>query len=336
MVIFATLMNRIDRLNALRILLESRRLITAQEIADHFGLSLRTVYRDIRSLQEAGIEVEGEAGMGYRLSRQAHLRPVSFQSVEALSLLLAAKVVERHMDAYHTSVFENAIRKIRAALPLQEKDQLERLENKIALPSFGIPRNGVLDPEALHPIQHALLQGSLLQIDYHTYARETSAIRKVVPIGILYYAGYWHMIAWCLLRSEYRDFRVDRILKLDDLGPHTLKKKLLSLEQYLEQMSHLHGSSGNKPAQTLTECVIHFSPSLYSLFEKTRFRFGFVRQQTVESENRKGWTAATFYFDNLDELARWLLSFTTAAHIVSPPQLAAIYQEHLRELHTLP
>lgn len=116
MVIFATLMNRIDRLNALRILLESRRLITAQEIADHFGLSLRTVYRDIRSLQEAGIEVEGEAGLGYRLSRQAHLRPVSFQSVEALSLLLAAKVVERHLDAHHTAVFDNAIRKIRAAL----------------------------------------------------------------------------------------------------------------------------------------------------------------------------------------------------------------------------
>lgn len=327
-------MNRIDRLNALRILLESRRLITAQEIATHFSLSLRTVYRDIRSLQEAGIEIEGEAGVGYRLSRHAHLSPVSFQSAEALSLLLAGKVVERYLDAHHTAVFDNAIRKIRAALPLQEKDQLERLEAKIALPDFGVPRKGILDPEALHPIQQSLLQGSMLQLEYFSHYNQSTNIRKVVPIGILYYAGYWHLIAWCLLRNEYRDFRVDRIRALQDLGSHALKQKLLTLDEYLQQMAHAYGSE-NQTTLPLTECVIHFSSRLYGLFEKTRFRFGFVRQQTIESEIHKGWTAATFYFDNLDELARWLLSFTTDAVIVSPPSLAAVYQERLRELASL-
>jgi len=327
-------MNRIDRLNALRILLESRRLITAKEIATHFGLGLRTVYRDIHSLQEAGIAIEGEAGVGYSLSRHAQLSPVSFQSAEALSLLLAAKVVERHLDSYHTSVFDSAIRKIRAALPLQEKDQLERLDAKIALPDIGFPHKGVLDPEALHPIQQALLQGSLIQIEYHTNYTQSTNVRKVAPIGILFYGGYWHLIAWCLLRNEYRDFRVDRILKLEDLGAHTLNK-LKSLDEYLQEMSQLMSSHGKNTDKTLTECVVRFSPKLYWLFERTRFRFGFVRQRTIETGKLRGWTEATFYFDDLDELSRWILSFTYDASLVSPPSLIAVYQDHLRVLTSL-
>jgi len=327
-------MNRIDRLNALRILLESRRLITAQEIGRHFGLSLRTVYRDIHSLQEAGIAIEGEAGVGYSLSRHAQLSPVSFQSAEALSLLLAAKVVERHLDSYHTSVFDSAIRKIRAALPLQEKDHLERLETKIALPDIGFPHKGILDPEALHPIQQALLHGSMLQIEYHTNYTQSTNVRTVAPIGILFYGGYWHLIAWCFLRNEYRDFRVDRILKLEDLGPHTLKN-LKSLDDYLQEMSRLMNGHGKKTDKPLTECVVRFSPQLYWLFERTRFRFGFVRQQAIDTGKLRGWTEATFYFDDLDELSRWILSFTSDAEIFSPPRLVHTYQEHVRELTSL-
>lgn len=326
-------MNRIDRLNALRILLESRRLITAREIAVHFGLTLRTVYRDIRSLQDAGIAIEGEAGVGYSLSRHAQLSPVSFESAEALSLLLAGKVVERHLDSYHTMVFEGALRKIRAALPLQEKDHLERLEAKIALPDFGIPRKGILDPEALHPIQAALLQGSMLEIEYFTGRNQSISTRKVIPIGILFYGGYWHMIAWCDLRKEYRDFRVDRIRKLQDLGPQP-GLKLKTLDEYLREAAELF-EQGRKSEKTLIECEILFSPNLYWFFERTRFRFGFVRQQPVESGKYHGWTKATFYYDDLDEMSRWLLGFTTDVSIVSPPHLASIYKAHLRDLSKL-
>lgn len=326
-------MNRIDRLNALRILLESRRLITAREIAVHFGLTLRTVYRDIRSLQDAGIAIEGEAGVGYTLSRRAQLSPVSFESAEALSLLLAGKVVERHLDAYHTKVFDGALRKIRAAMPLQEKDHLERLEAKIALPDFGIPRKGILDPEALHPIQESLLQSSMLEIEYFTGHSQSTSVRKVVPIGILFYGGYWHMIAWCELRKGYRDFRVDRICKLKDLGAKP-QMKLKSLDEYLRDAAEMFGE-GRKSEKTLTECEVLFSPHLYWLFERTRFRFGFVRQQPVDSGKHHGWTRATFYFDDLDEMARWILSYTADASIVSPPRLLSVYKAHLRDLSKL-
>lgn len=325
-------MNRIDRLNALRILLESRRLITAQEIAAHFGLSLRTVYRDIASLQEAGVAVEGEAGLGYSLSRHAQLSPVTFQSAEALSLLLGAKVVERHLDSYHTAVFDSAIRKIRAALPLQEKDSLERLEKKIALPDFGIPRKGALDPMALRPIQQALLSGSRLNLDYQTSTRPQSEKRTVHPIGILYYGGYWHLIAYCELRKDYRDFRIDRILSLEDLGPNT-RQDLLSLEDYMRSKARHEAPSSL--SRSVIEIVIRISPKLYNLFERTRFRYGFVRQHTLDTGPYKGWTEAVCYYDDLEDFSRWMLGFTKEAMIVGPESLRAKHQAFLRECVTL-
>ena len=321
-------MNRIDRLNALRILLEGRRLITAQEIAAHFGLSLRTVYRDIASLQEAGIAIEGEAGLGYSLSRHAQLSPVTFQSAEALSLLLAVKVVDKHFDSYHTAVFASAIRKIRAALPLQEKDSLERLEKKIALSDFGIPRKAPLDPEALRPIQQALLTGSRLCLDYQASTRKHSETRTVQPIGILYYGGYWHLIAYCELREDYRDFRVDRILSLEDLGPHS-RQDLLSLEDYMRTKARHEAPSSL--SRSVIEIVIRISPKMYNLFERSRFRYGFVRQHSLDSGPDKGWIEAVCYYDDLEEFSRWLLGFTQDVTIVSPESLRTQHQALLRE-----
>lgn len=325
-------MNRIDRLNALRILLESRRLITAQEISEHFGLSLRTIYRDIASLQEAGIEIEGEAGLGYSMSKHAQLRPISFQTSEAISLLLAAKLVEKHLDTYHTQLFASAIRKIRAALPLQDKDSLERLENKIALPDYGIPRKGLLDPAALAPIQEALLGNNPLKISYHSLSEDQSRERIVIPIGILFYGGYWHMIGFCQLRNAYRDFRIDRIQTIELQAPQHVKG-LLQLEDYLRTIP-MEGQQ-SQLSQSLTQCTFALAPQMYNIFERTRFRFGFVRQRTLESGKYKGWIEAQCYTDHLDEFARWLLGFTCHVAIIEPLELKKRHHEMILEAHSL-
>lgn len=327
-------MNRIDRLNAIRILLEGRRLVTASEIAEHFALSLRTVYRDIRSLQEAGIAIEGEAGVGYRLAKQAQLRPVSFDAAEALSLLLAAKVLEHHLDSYHNDLFASAIAKIRTALPPESKDQLERLDTKIAFANIGIPPKGKVDPKALAPIQEALLKGSKLQITYKALQSQHMVQRTVVPIGILFYGGYWHMIAWCELRNDYRDFRIDRMGTIIDHGYHDLSKKLFSLDDYIKHMAAAL-QMGPDPTQRPIECVIRFAPASLPLLERQRFRFGFVRQRTIDAGKYRGCIEATFLYHDLDEMARWLLTFTGSAHIDSPTPLQLLYAGHCRAFQTM-
>ena len=90
-------MNRIDRLTAILIQLQTKKVVKAQEIADRFNISLRTVYRDIRALEEAGVHIGAEAGIGYFLENY-HLPPVMFTTEEASALMLGAKLIEKMSD----------------------------------------------------------------------------------------------------------------------------------------------------------------------------------------------------------------------------------------------
>ena len=109
-------MNRIDRLAAILIQLQSRSLVKAQDIATKFSISLRTVYRDVKALEEAGVPVIGEAGSGYRLMEGYKLPPVMFNMDEATALLTASKLVQSKTDAGISKHYTAALDKIRAIL----------------------------------------------------------------------------------------------------------------------------------------------------------------------------------------------------------------------------
>lgn len=119
-------MNRIDRLTAILIQLQSKRVVKAQEIADRFGISLRTVYRDVWALEEAGVPIGAEAGIGYFLE-DYHLPPVMFSNEEASALLFGAKLVSKMADELLHESFESALYKIKSVLKRSEKEHLEDL-----------------------------------------------------------------------------------------------------------------------------------------------------------------------------------------------------------------
>src|SRR5689334_22898242 len=107
-------MNRIDRLTAILIQLQSKRIVKAKEIAERFDISLRTVYRDIRALEEAGISIGSDAGIGYYLSEGYHLPPVMFTIEEASALITAGKLMEEFSDLHLKKHFDSALYKIKA------------------------------------------------------------------------------------------------------------------------------------------------------------------------------------------------------------------------------
>lgn len=324
-------MNRIERLNALRLFFESRRIVTAQEIAEHFGLSMRTIYRDIKNLQETGIAIEGEAGVGYRLSRHARLAPVAFDNAEAVGLLLAIQNTEPHLDQHHAALVEKACDKIRSAMPNSGKDILETSHKPDALSDYGFIRRGPLDPEILYPIQRALLEGRQLEVRYNSSNGQITADRRVIPIGILYYGGCWHMIAYCPLRDDYRDFSVNQLLSLVDRGPHD-RQNLLTLEKYLHLSIPERRKSEIGNLAPLTECHISFAPEFHWLFERTRSRFGYLKQSPDNNPDRVGWISATFFYDNIEELARWLLAFLPGCHIEGPTPLQEAFEALKQEI----
>src|SRR6516164_3681729 len=124
-------MNRIDRITAILIQLQSKKIVRAQEIADRFKISLRTVYRDIKTLEEAGVPIIGESGIGYSIMEGYRLPPVMFTREEATAFLTAEKLTEKFTDAITRSSYQSAMFKVRAVLRSSEKTALEAMEQNI-------------------------------------------------------------------------------------------------------------------------------------------------------------------------------------------------------------
>ena len=213
-------MNRIDRLVAILIYMEGRRVTRAEDIADEFATSIRTVYRDIAALAEAGVPIVGEAGVGYSIMRGYHLPPVHFTTEEATALVTAGMLMDRFADSSLMSSMASALGKIRAVLPPDRQDHVARLERRMSLQSTRQPNQ----PANLFLIQKALADRTVLRISYRGSGAAEPLRREVEPLGLTYYGDRWHLIAWCRVRQDYRDFRTDRIQAIgssaEQFGPH--------------------------------------------------------------------------------------------------------------------
>lgn len=204
-------MNRIDRLFGILTLLQSKKYVTTEKIADKFGISVRTVYRDMKALSEQGIPVSFEQNKGYFIVQGYFLPPVSFSCEEANALLLMESLVYGFADKSIKTHYSNALSKIKAVLRGAQKEKLEFLNNNIKLQLPACIQN---DYEYLSVLQNAISSKIIVQIDYKNNKSEVSK-RELEPIGLIFYAFSWHLIAWCHLRHEYRDFKVSRILKIN-------------------------------------------------------------------------------------------------------------------------
>ena len=225
-------MNRIDRLFGILTLLQSRKFVTAEKIAGKFGISVRTVYRDIKAIGEQGIPVSFEPSKGYFVVQGFFLPPVSFSTEEANALLLMETLVYGFADKSIQTHYSSALNKVKAVLRTPQKEKLEFLNNNIRL---QVPPCFNQNFEYLSEVQEAISEKRLLTLAYKNNNSEVSE-RVVEPIGLVFYALNWHLIAWCHLRQEYRDFRVSRILKIMSSGLPFKKANHIDLNEYMKML----------------------------------------------------------------------------------------------------
>lgn len=217
--IFATDMNRIDRLFGILTLIQSKKYVPAEKISQQFGISVRTVYRDVKALCEQGIPVSFEQGRGYFIVQGFFLPPVSFSREEANAMLLVQSIVKGFTDKSIQQHYNTAMDKVKAVLDSREQERLEMLNSNIHM---QVPECIIYNHEYLSALQDSISAKTILELDYVNKKEEVSR-RRIEPIGLVFYALNWHIIGWCHARGSYRDFRVSRILKLRDTGePFTI------------------------------------------------------------------------------------------------------------------
>jgi predicted DNA-binding transcriptional regulator YafY len=297
-------MNRLDRLTAILIQLQSKRIVKAQDIAERFSISLRTVYRDVRTLEQAGVPLSGETGVGYSIMDGYRLPPVMFTIDEATAFLTAEKLVEKLTDTPTEESYKSAMFKVKAVLRSAEKDLLENMDQ-----SIEVVRNPYLPhikPGPLQSILRGISEKKILTIDYFANHSQEKTKRNIDPVGIFYSGNKWHLIAWCHLRNDYRNFRVDRIHGIVPTGT-SITKVHPSLQSFLKKISK---------EEQLHPVVMRVDKSILKYFGDQKYYNGFVSEKEVN-----GKVEMTFLCASLESFTRWFMMFGDNAEIMSPDSL---------------
>ena len=310
-------MNRIDRVTAILIQLQSKRVVKAQEIADRFTISLRTVYRDIKILEEAGIPIIGEAGIGYSIMEGYRLPPVMFSKEEATAFLTAEKLVEKLTDGSTRETYAAAMFKIKSVLRLTERDHMEHMDRYIEVVESPYFTNHKNETAYLQHILRAIAEKAILNIDYFAEHSQQKTNRNIEPIGIFFMGRYWYLIAWCTLRKDYRTFRVDHIKYLSVTTIH-FEKEHPALKSFLSKISR---------EKELYTIILQVEKEVLKYLGEQKFYNGFVSQKEVN-----GKIEMIFLTSSLEGFARWYLLFGDRADILAPEELPGLVRKNLDAL----
>lgn len=198
-------MRRADRLFQIVQLVRGRRLTTAEQLAQWLEVSVRTVYRDIADLQSRGVPLDGEAGVGYRLRPGFTLPPLMFTAPEAQALVAAVRLAQPRMDRAWAAEAEAALGKILSVLPPTSRAAAESLAVYAA--DAGIDD---ATARALQGLRLAVLARRKLRLNYADEQGRAS-LRTERPLGCFFWGQTWTLAAWCELRQDFRNFRLDRV-----------------------------------------------------------------------------------------------------------------------------
>ncbi|NJC27589.1 effector binding domain-containing protein [Neolewinella antarctica] len=220
--------NRLTRLTTLLTQLQSSRLVTARQLADRHGVSLRTVYRDVRALEAAGVPIVTVEGKGYSILAGYRLPPIMFTEAEAGALITAEHLIGKNSDASLVRAYQSAITKIKAVLPSAGKERSEVLSSRLLSRDDPAERP---TSNLLMVIQECILHHRLSAIAYTSVKGEASN-REVEPFGLYTTEGNWILIAFCRLRKAFRTFRLDRIGRFRALST-TFTPYTFTLAEYL-------------------------------------------------------------------------------------------------------
>ncbi len=296
---------RFDRIVAILIQLQSKRIIKAQDLADRFQVSLRTIYRDIRTLEASGVPIVSEAGVGYSIMEGYRLPPVMFTREEASSFVAAEKLMQQYTDKTLGAYHESAMYKIKSVLRGSQKDWISALESKVDIQLSQDLFNKNI-PNALEILFESIAEKRQVRMSYLGIEADTPMERVIEPVGLFNENNYWYVLGYCHLRQDYRQFRTDRMLAINRTQ-QLFTKEHGTLDEY-------RSGHDDRPK---TKVRILVDKKVARFLGSGRNYQGFVTQEV-----RADGVEMTFMSPDIENsFARWYLMFADYAKVLEPESL---------------
>lgn len=303
-------MNRIDRLFAILLSLQHKRRVRAQDLANQFEISKRTIYRDMSALNQMGIPIAAMPGEGFELVEGYYIPPLMFTENEAISMILGSRLLTQQAAGSLVQGASQALAKIMVALPDQVRARAEALTDVIG---FITPNEKFdLDDPQLLLLQKAIQGRRVIHIRYHGYQKDETTERDVEPHQLFYSDGIWYLEGYCRLRKDIRAFRLSRVEKLN------LRKETFSKRRV--------GKSDNAK---IVEIKIRFEPDAVR-WVRERQHYGIQSEAILPAG-----VVMTYHVHDLLEILGWILGWGDSAEVLSPKELRKSLRETAQKMADL-
>lgn len=296
-------MNRVDRLTAILNLLQSSSKVKIKTVANRFGISNRTVYRDLDALVKIGIPLAGDGYEGYSLVEGYKLPPLMFTQAEALAFLAAQQLVGRYTDDSFRRNYDTGIDKIKAVMQRAGKDNINALSQVIASRNFNHPFQG---NDNINTIIQQIIGNKRIQILYFSFHSQQETCREIDPIGIFFSQANWYLVAFCHQKQDYRTFHIKRIKNILPLEIK-ISKKHPPLDFFLKNKG-----SGYK----MQKVILKVAKEQFSIMGEERYYQGLIEESECEDK-----IELHFMTFSIPQFARWYLSYADIATIIYPDEL---------------
>ncbi|HJS00212.1 MAG TPA: YafY family protein [Flavobacterium sp.] len=293
---------RFDRIVAILIQLQSKKIVKAQELADRFDCSLRTIYRDIRTLEASGVPIYSEAGVGYALMEGYRLPPIMFTREEVSSFIAAEKLMQKFTDQSLGNHYASAMYKLKSVLRSTDKDYLSNIESRVVMQTAE-PLFNDNSPNTLAVLFEGIAEKKQILLTYKTYEKDETTQRNLEPVGVFHDNNNWYFLGYCHLRKDYRQFRTDRIqgIKKTELD-FTIEHN--ALENYLNKTETC----------PTTKVRILIDKKIAKYLTSERKYHGFISEKEMDGKIEMTFMSR----DTLEGFARWYLMFGDYATILEP------------------
>ncbi|MFC5871336.1 Predicted DNA-binding transcriptional regulator YafY, contains an HTH and WYL domains [Chryseobacterium arachidis] len=297
-------LKKLDRVTAILTQLQSKPLVRAQDLAQKFNVSIRTIYRDVKTLENAGIPIVGEAGSGYSLMEGYKLPPVMFTKEEVLSFITAEKLMQKFSHQSLGIHYQAAMEKVRSVLKYSDRNLIQNIEKQIDIFQYHAATEDTIK-DVLPTILESIGEKRQLIMDYKTVDDKIST-RTIEAVGVFFEFNYWYIMAFCMLRNDFRQFRVDRILKIS-------KTQHPFLGEYGQINDYRKNENGNK-----TRVKLLVEKKIMGFLVNSKKYYGLTQETDVEN----GKVELTFETESIkDGFPRWLITFADYATILEPESL---------------